>query len=69
MWTIVVVLVGMLTGPQTFVVTDAGTFKDQKSCQAAIAASVPSQLDAKSKAEFAGGYRQYTCVRVHGTPK
>jgi hypothetical protein len=69
MWTIVVVLVGMLTGPQTFVVTDAGTFADQKTCQAAIKASVPAKLDAKSKAEYSGGYRQYVCVRVHGTPR
>ena len=69
MWTIVVVLVGMLTGPQTFVVTDVGTFGDQKACQAALKASVPSKLDAKTKVEFAGGYRQYVCVKVHGTGK
>jgi hypothetical protein len=69
MWAIVVVLLGMLTGPQTFVITETGTFPNQQACQAAIKASVPSKLDAKSKTEFAGGYRQYVCVRVHDAPK
>jgi hypothetical protein len=46
------------------VITDAGTFKTEAGCQAAIKASVPSSLDAASKAAFAAGGRKYVCVRV-----
>jgi hypothetical protein len=65
LWAIVVVLVGMLTGPQIFVVSDT-TFNSKAECEAKIAASVPSTLEPKVKKEWEGGYRTYTCVRVHG---
>ncbi|MEJ0026068.1 MAG: hypothetical protein WDN01_08585 [Rhizomicrobium sp.] len=68
MWTIAIVLVGMLTGPQVFVVPEAGTFKDKAACQAGIAASVPAKLEPGAKKEWQDGYRQYVCVRVHGVP-
>jgi hypothetical protein len=64
MWAVVVVTVNLLAGPQAVVITDAGTFKTEAGCQAAIKASVPSSLDAASKAAFAAGGRKYVSVRV-----
>lgn len=68
MWAIVVVMLGLLTGPKVYVVTDAGTFATKPKCEAAISAAVPSDLKGASKAEYEAGYRQYVCVRVdkHG---
>jgi len=61
---VVVVTVNLLAGPQVLVVTAHGTFKTETACQAAIKTSVPSSLDAASKAAFAAGARKYVCVRV-----
>ena len=67
MWNIVVVLSGLLTGPEVYAVTEAGVFKTEKACQAAIAAAVPSELKAETKAQYEGGYRKYVGVKVTGT--
>ena len=63
-WAIVVVMLHGLSGPQTFVITDAGTFASKTACQAKIAAAVPSTLTPANKQEWQDGYRQYLCVRV-----
>ena len=64
MWAVVVVGLGLLTGPNIVPVTDAGTFTTEAACQASIAAAVPSSLDADARAEFERGERRYICVRV-----
>ena len=67
MWSIVVVLSGLLTGPEAHAVTDAGIFKTEEACNAAIAASVPSQLDETARAQYEGGYRKFICVKAMGS--
>lgn len=67
MWSIVVVLSGLLTGPEAYAVTDAGVFKTEEACKAAIAASVPSQLEETARVQYEGGYRQFVCVKAMGS--
>lgn len=67
MWSIVVVLSGLLTGPEAYAVTDAGIFKTEDACKAAIAASVPSQLDEAARIQYEGGYRKFICVKAMGS--
>lgn len=69
MWAIVVVTLGLLTGPQTFVVTDAGTFPDKAKCETAMSEGLRTGLDndPELKAAYQDGYRQYVCVRVEET--
>ena len=67
MWSIVVVLSGLLTGPEAYAVTDAGIFKTEEACKAAIEASVPSQLDEAARIQFEGGYRKFICVKARGS--
>lgn len=67
MWTIIAVLSGLLTGPESYAVTDAGLFKTEESCKAAITAAVDAKLDKETKQQYDDGYRQFVCVRVHGT--
>ncbi len=67
MWSIVVVLSGLLTGPEAYAVTDAGIFKTEDACKAAIAASVPSQLDEAARVQYEGGYRKFICVKAMGS--
>jgi hypothetical protein len=64
MWAVVVVFAALVAGPHAVAVTDAGTFKTESDCQAAIRAAVPSKLDAAAKAQFAKGERRYVCVRL-----
>ncbi len=66
MWNIIAVLSGLLTGPEAYAVTDAGIFKTEESCKAAITEAVNSKLDEETKAQYEGGYRQFVCVRIHG---
>lgn len=66
MWTIVAVLSGLLTGPEIYAITDAGIFKREDACKAAITEAVGSKLDAEIKQQYENGYRQFVCVRVHG---
>lgn len=67
MWSIVVVLSGLLTGPEAHAITEAGIFKTEEACKAAIAASVPSQLDEVARAQYEGGYRKFICVKAMGS--
>jgi hypothetical protein len=67
MWTIVVVLSGLLTGPEIHAVTEAGIFKTEESCNAAIAEGVKTQLEGEAKAQYEGGYRKFVCVKAMGT--
>ncbi|MBX3447424.1 MAG: hypothetical protein KF765_11780 [Parvibaculaceae bacterium] len=67
MWSIVVVLSGLLTGPEAYAVTDAGVFKTEEACKAAIAASVPSQLEEAARVQYEGGYRKFVCVKAIGS--
>ena len=64
MWAVVVVFIGMISGPRAIAVTDAGTFKSEAECQAAIRAAIPSKLDGAARAEFTRGERRYVCVHV-----
>lgn len=64
MWAVVVVFIGMISGPRAIAVTDAGTFKTEQECQAAIRAAIPSRLEGAAKAEFTRGERRYVCVHV-----
>ena len=66
MWNIIAVLSGLLTGPEAYAVTDAGIFKSEESCKAAITEAVNSKLDEETKAQYEGGYRQFVCVCIHG---
>jgi hypothetical protein len=65
MWAIVVVHLGLLSGPQALPITDAGTFKSEAACAAALKAAIPAKLDVPSRAEFDRGERRYVCVRVN----
>lgn len=67
MWSIVFVLSGLLTGPEVHAVTEAGIFKTEESCEAAIAEGVKTQLEGEAKAEYEGGYRKFVCVRTMGS--
>lgn len=67
MWNIIVVLSGLLTGPEAYAVTDAGIFKTEENCKAAIAEAVGSKLDGEAKQQYEEGYRQFVCVRIQGT--
>jgi len=64
MWAAVVVMLGLLTGPEALPITEAGTFSSEAACQAAIAKAVPATLDAETRAAFERGERRYVCVRV-----
>jgi hypothetical protein len=64
MWAIVVVSVNLLLGPQTGVVTEAGTFQTEEACNAALAESVPGKLDKDTEKAWKEGYRRYACVRA-----
>jgi hypothetical protein len=68
MWAVIVVSIGLLTGPEAVVVLQDGSYKSEQSCQAAIRANVPGKLDAAAKAAVQRGERRYVCVRVqeHG---
>lgn len=64
MWAAVVVMLGLLTGPEAIPITEAGTFSTEAACQSAIAAAVPGTLDPEARASFERGERRYVCVRV-----
>ncbi|MEP0707052.1 hypothetical protein [Parvibaculum sp.] len=67
MWSIVVVLSGLLTGPEIHAVTEAGIFKTEESCEAAIAEGVKTKLEGDAKKEYEGGYRKFVCVKAMGS--
>lgn len=67
MWSIIVVLSGLLTGPEAYAVTEAGIFKTEEACQAAIVAAVPAELEAEAKVQYEGGYRKFVCVKAMGS--
>lgn len=64
MWAVIVVSIGLLTGPQALVVLQDGSYKSQESCQAAIDRNVPSKLEPEDRDAWQRGERQYVCVRV-----
>jgi hypothetical protein len=64
MWAVIVVSIGLLTGPEAVVVLQDGSYKSEQTCQAAIRANVPAKLDAAAKAAVQRGERRYVCVRV-----
>ena len=64
MWVAVVVMLGLLTGPEAIPITEAGTFTSEAACQAAIARAVPATLDPEARAGFERGERRYVCVKV-----
>ncbi|MGK2739476.1 hypothetical protein ACSHT0_01150 [Tepidicaulis sp. LMO-SS28] len=66
MWAVVTMLVHFLSGPDSYVVTDAGTFETKEACESAIAAAVPSQLEGDALEQFKSGNRVYACVKVLG---
>lgn len=66
MWAIVAVSLHLLAGPDTWAVTDAGTFKDKAACEAEISASVPSKLSEKDKEMYEAGELSYVCIKVRG---
>ena len=66
MWSVVVVLSGLLTGPEAYAVTEAGVFKTEESCKAAITEGVKTKLEGKARTEYEDGYRQFVCVKTMG---
>lgn len=64
LWAIVIIMLHGLNGPQSSVMINTGPFENRAACEAKIAESVPAKLDAKAKAEWEEGYRQFVCVRV-----
>ncbi|MEQ9226799.1 MAG: hypothetical protein RLO15_10650 [Parvibaculum sp.] len=67
MWSIVVILSGLLTGPEAYSVAEAGIFKTEESCKTAIGAAVETELDSQAKTQYDDGYRRFVCVRLLGT--
>jgi hypothetical protein len=68
MWAIVVVTLGMLSGPEALPIVDAGTFATEDACKVALGAAVPGSLDANVKADYEQGYRRYVCIKVMQPP-
>ncbi|MEP9379606.1 hypothetical protein ABLE91_23040 [Aquabacter sp. CN5-332] len=66
MWAIAVILLQVLSGPETHVITQAGVFANEDACKAGISASIPAKLDGEALQQFKDGYRRYVCVRVRG---
>lgn len=64
MYAILAVSIHLLSGPHVWAVTDAGTFTDKSSCEAAITASVPSKLKEDEAKAHEAGELQYVCLKV-----
>lgn len=67
MWAILAVTLHMLAGPDVWVVTEAGHFKDKAACEAAIAAAVPARLKDDEARAAREGALQYVCLKVIGS--
>ncbi|WP_027841067.1 hypothetical protein [Pyruvatibacter mobilis] len=64
MYAILAVTLHLLSGPDVWVVTDAGTFKDKAACEAEVARSVPAKLKDDEQKAYEAGALQYVCLRV-----
>lgn len=66
MWVIVLVTVGLATGPNVGVVTESGLFADRATCERELAEKVPAVLEPDLRAAWERGERVYACVRLSG---
>ena len=67
MWVVVLVTVGLAIGPSAEVILAGGLHPDRAACEAAVAANVPTALDAEPRADGERGERAYVCERLRGS--
>lgn len=67
MWVIMAVSIQLLAGPNTWAVTDEGTFQSGEECQAALSEAVPRTLSEGMRIAWEQDELKFICVKVRGS--
>jgi hypothetical protein len=67
MWEIMAVSIQLLSGPNTWAVTDQGTFEEEPECEAALAEAVPRTLSDGMRIAWENSELKFLCIRVRSS--
>ncbi|GAB4510778.1 MAG: hypothetical protein Tsb0019_05590 [Roseibium sp.] len=67
MWVIMAVSIQLLSGPNTWAVTDQGTFQNEAECEAALAEAVPRTLSDGMRFAWESSELKFICIKVRST--
>ncbi|MHA7773033.1 hypothetical protein [Roseibium sp. M-1] len=67
MWVIMAVSIQLLAGPNSWAVTDEGTFQSSGECEAALSEAVPRTLSEGMRLAWEQEELKFICVKVRGS--
>jgi hypothetical protein len=64
MWVIMAVSIQLLSGPNSWAVTDQGTFESDVDCEAVLSEAVPRTLSQGMRLAWEQGELKFVCIKV-----
>jgi len=64
MWVIMAVSIQLLSGPNSWAVSDQGTFQNEAECEAALSEAVPRTLTDGMRLAWEQSELKFLCVKV-----